>query len=169
MFDSRDVLPGRCGTWGSLAGRNCAECCVFPCFSIVLIVLWLWKARKVSFQKGSCGGSAAPDVAKICTTLRRESDLGSQNRQKRLSNRLNLKAIESEIIWIWNHLNPTSVESQVTFLNLKSLESQIHWISNQMKCKTVESEISWRSNQLNSTPSSYRFLIFGNFRHRIVR
>ena len=101
-----------------------------------------------------------------------------------ISTQLNLK-IEIEIIWthitwISNHLN-TWIPNQ--WLTIKSLETSIdnqstwnsnplyiiHWISNQMTCKTIESEINWLSNQLNSTPSSYRFLIFGNFRHHLVR
>ena len=42
------------------------------CFSIVS---WLRRFAKVAPKNGSCGGSAAQDVAKICTTPARESDL----------------------------------------------------------------------------------------------
>ena len=42
------------------------------CFSIVLWLRWL---RKSAPKNGSCGGSAAQDVAKICTTPARKSDL----------------------------------------------------------------------------------------------
>ena len=42
------------------------------CFSIVL---WLRRLAKLAPKNGSCGGAAAEDVAKICTTLLRESDL----------------------------------------------------------------------------------------------
>ena len=42
------------------------------CFSIVLS---LQRLAKVGPKNGSCGGSAAQDVAKICTTAARESDL----------------------------------------------------------------------------------------------
>ena len=59
MFDSRDVS----------AGRNCAKRCVFS------IVSWLRRFAKVGPKNGSCGGSAAQDVDKICTTPARESDL----------------------------------------------------------------------------------------------
>ena len=42
------------------------------CFSIVL---WLRMLGKSAPKNGSCGGSAAQDVAKICATPARESDL----------------------------------------------------------------------------------------------
>ena len=42
------------------------------CFSIVLL---LRRLAKVGPKNGSCGGSAAQDVDKICTTPARESDL----------------------------------------------------------------------------------------------
>ena len=42
------------------------------CFSIVLT---LQRLAKVGPKNGSCGGSAAQDVGKICTTPARESDL----------------------------------------------------------------------------------------------
>ena len=42
------------------------------CFSIVL---WLRRLAKSGSKSGSCGGSAAQDVPKICTTLWRQSDL----------------------------------------------------------------------------------------------
>ena len=42
------------------------------CFSIVLS---LRKLAKVGPKKGSCEGSVAQDVDKICTTPARESDL----------------------------------------------------------------------------------------------
>ena len=38
------------------------------------IVLWLRRLGKSAPKTGGCGGSAAQDVAKICTTLWRESD-----------------------------------------------------------------------------------------------
>ena len=59
MFDSRNVL----------AGRNCAN------FSIVLS---LRKLAKVGPKNGSCEGSAAQDVDKLCTTPARESDLEAE-------------------------------------------------------------------------------------------
>ena len=43
-----------------------------PCFSIVLS---LGRLAKSAPKNGSCGGSAAQDVDKICTTLWCESDL----------------------------------------------------------------------------------------------
>ena len=42
------------------------------CFSVVS---WLRRLAKVGPKNGSCGGSAAQDVGKICTTPARESDL----------------------------------------------------------------------------------------------
>ena len=42
------------------------------CFSDVS---WLRRLAKVGPKNGSCGGSAAQDVDKICTTAARESDL----------------------------------------------------------------------------------------------
>ena len=41
-----------------------------PCFSNVF---WLRRLGKSAPKDGSCGGSAAEDVAKLCTTLWRES------------------------------------------------------------------------------------------------
>ena len=63
----------RCGTWGSLAGRNCAKCCVFHTFAAPRAMLC--RLTKSAFKKGSCGGSVAQDVGKICATLRHESDV----------------------------------------------------------------------------------------------
>ena len=103
----------------------------------------------------------------------------------RQSNHLKLESIDNQIAWLSNHWTTKSPECQTAWisnqLTFKAVESQICWIpnawtdnkstwtSNQMTCKTIESEISWLSNQLNSTASSYRVLIFGNFRHRLVR
>ena len=56
-------------THEDLAGRNCAKCCVFS------IVLWLGSLGKSGPKNGSCGGSAAQDVVKICTTPAREHDV----------------------------------------------------------------------------------------------
>ena len=42
------------------------------CFSIVL---WLRRLGNQLLKAGGCGGSAAEDVAKICTSLWREGDL----------------------------------------------------------------------------------------------
>ena len=39
------------------------------------IVSWLGSLGKSGSKNGSCGGSAAQDVAKICTTRAREHDL----------------------------------------------------------------------------------------------
>ena len=41
------------------------------CFSVVL---WLCRLAKVGPKNGSCGGSAAQDIHKICTTPARQSD-----------------------------------------------------------------------------------------------
>ena len=43
--------------------------------------LWFRRLGKPAPKNGCCGGPAAQDVAKICTTLWRER-FGSQNRQK---------------------------------------------------------------------------------------
>ena len=63
MWYSKDVRHE------DLAGRKRAKCCVFS------VVLWLHWLGKSAPKNGSCGGSAAQDVAKICTTPARESDL----------------------------------------------------------------------------------------------
>ena len=52
-----------------LAGRNCAKCCVFPLFC------GFASSESQLLTTGGCGGWAAEDFAKICTTLWRESDL----------------------------------------------------------------------------------------------
>ena len=93
---------------------------------------------------------------------------------------LTTKSLESQINWQPNPLKIKSINNQMTWnsnqlttiSNQWNLKSQSSWISNQLNFKTLESEINWLSNQLNSTPSSYRYyrcLIFGNFRHRLVR
>ena len=137
-------------------------------------------------------------------------------------NRLNLKSIDNQLIWIsnrlttnsfesqsdWqpNHLNPRSIDNQTTWisnpltttslesqigwqpnhLNLKSMDNQVNWIPNQlptkiiwisdqMTTKSFDSQLVWIWHQLTFEPielrtlPSYRLLIFGNFRHRLVR
>ena len=44
-------------------GRNCAKCFVFPKFR------GFAGSESQLLKTGGCGGSAAQDVAKICTTL----------------------------------------------------------------------------------------------------
>ena len=64
----RQVLQRRCEKWEILAGRNCAKCC----FSIVS---WLRRLAKAGPKNGSCEGSVAQDVNKICTAPAHESHL----------------------------------------------------------------------------------------------
>ena len=91
-----------------------------------------------------------------------------------ISNHLTTKPPESQIIRHPNHLNSESVDNQ-NHLNLKSDDNQVTWISNQMTTEPFDSHFTWIWHQLTfepielHTPSSYRFLIFGNFRHRLVR
>ena len=49
------------------------------CFSVVS---WLGRLAKVGPKNGSCGGSAAQDVDKFCTTPARESGLEVQTVKK---------------------------------------------------------------------------------------
>ena len=65
---SKEMSQHRCETWGSLAGRNCAKCCVFS------IVLWPRGIEQLASKNEGGGGLAAQDVAQIVTTLQRESD-----------------------------------------------------------------------------------------------
>ena len=73
------------------------------------------------------------------------------------------KTIKSHISWQPNHLN------------LKSIDSQITWIPNQMTTKSFDSQLIRIWHQLTfepielHTPFSYKFLMVGNFRHRLVR
>ena len=105
-------------------------------------------------------------------------------------NHLNLKSIDNQTTWISNPLTTTSLESQIGWrpnhLNLKSMDNHLNWISNQlptkiiwisdqMTTKSFDSQLVWIWHQLTFEPielrtlPSYRFLIFGNFRHRLVR
>ena len=78
------------------------------------------------------------------------------------------------------------IDSQPNQVNLKSIDNQINWISNQLTTKTIcisnqmatksfDSQLVWIWHQLTFEPielrtlPSYRFLIFGNFRRRLVR
>ena len=112
-------------------------------------------------------------------------------------NHLNLRWIDNRITWISNQLTTTSLESQIN-RQPKSFEARIDWQSSnqqttqiiwntrRLTTKSFESQITWQSKSLEShftwiwhqptfeplelhTPSSYRFLISGNFRHRLVR
>ena len=104
-------------------------------------------------------------------------------------NHLNLKSFDIQINWIpnqlrtkiigiSNHLTTESLEPQIRWqpnhLNLKSDDNQITWIPNQMTTKPFDSQFTWIWHQLTFehwTPhtSSYRFIMVGNFRHRLVR
>ena len=75
-------------------------------------------------------------------------------------------------IWISNQLTTKSIESQI---NWQPKSFEYIWISNQMRAKSFDSQVVWIWHPLNFEPielrtlPSYRFLIFGNFRHRLVR
>ena len=85
----------------------------------------------------------------------------------------------TKIIWSTHQLTTKSLEAQInwqpTHLNLKTIDNELIWISNHLTAKSLESHFTWIWHQLTfepfalHTPSSYRFLIFGNFRHRLVR
>ena len=122
---------------------------------------------------------------------RRKASLESADHQIIwISNQLITKSLEFQISWQPNHLNLkiTWLSNQLTtnHLNLrsndthKSLVSQISWQPNHLDLKSVENQISWISNQLTTKSfgfrtnwhphtSSYRCVIFGNFRHRLAR
>ena len=87
--------------------------------------------------------------------------------------------IDNQITWISNQLTTKPLENQMNWqqkhLNLKAIESRITWISNPLNLNPNEMQNNWIWHQLIfepielHTPSSYRFLKFGNFRHRLVR
>ena len=84
-------------------------------------------------------------------------------------NHLNLKSVDNQITWISNHSTSKSLEFRINRqpndLNPKSIGNQNH-----LNLTSLQSDFKWLSNQLNpARPPSYRFLIFGNFRHRLVR
>ena len=84
-------------------------------------------------------------------------------------NHLNLKSVDNQITWISNHSTSKSLEFRINRqpndLNPKSIDNQNH-----LNLTSLQSDFNWLSNQLNpARPPSYRFLIFGNFRHRLVR
>ena len=84
------------------------------------------------------------------------------------------KSFEAHIDWQPNHLNLKSIDNQINWIS-NLLTTKIIWISNQMTTKSFDSQLVWIWHQLTfeplelRTPPSYRFLIFGNFRHRLVR
>ena len=108
-----------------------------------------------------------------------------------ISNRLTTKSLESQINWQPNHLNLKSNDNHITWSSNQQttkiiwsthrlttsnqLTTKIVWISNQMTTKSFDSQLVWIWHQLTFEPielrtlPSYRFLIFGNFRHRLVR
>ena len=133
-------------------------------------------------------------ISNQLTTNSFESQIGWQpnhlnlrsidNRITWISNQLTTKSLEVQI-----NRQPKSFEAHIDWqpnLNLKSDDNQINWISNQltteiiwisnqMTAKSFDSQLVWIWHQLNFEPTelrtlpSYRFLIFGNFRHRLVR
>ena len=133
-------------------------------------------------------------ISNQLTTNSFESQIGWQpnhlnlrsidNRITWISNQLTTKSLEVQI-----NRQPKSFEAHIDWqpnLNLKSIDNQINWISNQltteiiwisnqMTAKSFDSQLVWIWHQLNFEPielrtlPSYRFLIFGNFRHRLVR
>ena len=84
------------------------------------------------------------------------------------------KSFEAHIDWQPNHLNLKSIDNQINWI-FNQLTTKIIWISNQMTTKSFDSQLVWIWHQLTFEPielrtlPSYRFLIFGNFRHRLVR
>ena len=102
-----------------------------------------------------------------------------------ISNWLTTKLLESQTNWQphhlkfkWtdnqHHLKHTSIDNQIIWTS-NQLTTKIIWISNQMTTKSFDSQLVWIWHQLTFEPielrtlPSYRFLIFGNFRHRLVR
>ena len=91
-----------------------------------------------------------------------------------ISNQLTTSSLESQSTDNQNHLNHTSAGNQITWTP-NQLTTKVIWISNQMTPKSLDSQLVWIWHQLTfepielHTPSSYRFLMFGNFRHRLVR
>ena len=76
-----------------------------------------------------------------------------------ISNRLTNKSLQSHNNW------------QPTHLNLKERwtnKPQIKWHSKSVRNQATWSDINWFSHQRH-TPSSYRFFMVGNFRHRLAR
>ena len=101
-----------------------------------------------------------------------------------ISNQLTTESLESQsidnhITWSSNQ-QTTKIIWSTHRLTTKSFESQINWQPNQLNFKSDDNQIIWLStrwiwHQLTFEPielrtlPSYRFLIFGNFRHRLVR
>ena len=74
-----------------------------------------------------------------------------ESQSERLSYQLKAQAIESEILWIWSHLQIASLESQINYLNLKPLESQInHRQSNPLNLEPIDNQTAWIWNQLTT-------------------
>ena len=76
-----------------------------------------------------------------------------------ISNRLTNKSLQSHNNW------------QPTHLNLKERwtnKPQIKWHSKSVRNQATWSDINWFSHQRHA-PSSYRFFMVGNFRHRLAR
>ena len=92
---------------------------------------------------------------------------------------LNLKSIDEKIIWISDQLTTNSLESQIhwqpNYWISNQLTTKIIWTTHQLTTKSFDIQITWIWHQLTfeplelHTPCSSRFLIFGNFRHRLVR
>ena len=84
------------------------------------------------------------------------------------------QSVESHISWQPNHMNLRWTDNQITWIP-NQLTTKIIWISNQMTTKSFDSQLIRIWHQLTfepielHTPSSYRFLMVGNFRHRLVR
>ena len=84
------------------------------------------------------------------------------------------KSFEAHIDRQPNHLNLKSIDNQISWIS-NQLTTKIIWISNQMTTKSFDFQLVWIWHQLTFEPielrtlPSYRFLIFGSFRHRLVR
>ena len=103
-----------------------------------------------------------------------------------ISDQMTTESLESQISWQPHHLKFTSTDNQ-NHLKHTSINNQNIWISNQLTTKSIESQINWQPKsfdsqlvwiwhqlcfepiELRTLPFYNRFLIFGNFRHRLVR
>ena len=157
-------------------------------FSASQLQVWRKSRRKASFDKIIW-------ITHRLTTksLEPQIDLTSKSFESQINwqpAHLNLKSVDNQISWISDQLTTESFEFQINWqphhLKFKStdnrnhlkhtpIDNQIIWISNQLTTKSFDSQLVWIWHQLTFEPielrtlPSYRFLIFGNFRHRLVR
>ena len=156
-------------------------------------MLGFWSSKLHCWRKSRRNASFLSFKASI---LKEVSHKNSFDKIIWITHQLTTKSFEPQIIWHPNHLNLKSIDNQLIWisnwqpnhLNLKLIDNQINWISNQVTTKVI-----WISNQMTTksfdsqlvsiwhqltfepielhthTHPSYRFLIFGNFRHRLVQ